>query len=390
MAVVINDQYFAASGGNLANVAGTISAGYSLAQSESFAPQFRSVGAFGHCTGTWLGNDFVADKSYFLTAAHCFDDSGTLTSVSASFADYSGNVIASGPASFHVPSERVDRPAGFGGASTDIGIIEMPGVVSIDAGPGQAVPRPVLYDGNQELGTQVSFAGYGSWGIGSQGSNGSYFPDDGPRRATGTNVIDNIFENDHGIAATFDAPGTGDSTVREGAVASGDSGSAWWQQHDGVWTIIGTTNGGSGTNYGSFSTAARVSQWIDWVQSIYPDVQLFSENQLTGVPGDVNQDGVFDDGDLTAFANGWREETSTLSLLQSTMLGDLNYDGRVFLEDWAILQSAMEGGGPRATLEEVLATAIIPEPTTLAALLLCLGCAGVSGRRLRISNAQQR
>ena len=222
-ALVINDVYFSASGGNLSDVAGTVDTGYQLAREASFAIQYQAVATIGHCTGTWIGNDPVANKSYFLTAAHCFDDSATLTSTGATFRDYHGNVVASGIANFHVPPERVNRPPEFGGALTDIGIIELSGLATLLGDSGQQILRPLIYDGNQEFATQMHFAGYGLWGIGSQGSDGSLFPSEGVRRASGTNTIDSIFEQSHGIAATYNAPRTGDATKHESAVPPGDS-----------------------------------------------------------------------------------------------------------------------------------------------------------------------
>lgn len=370
-ALVLNNNYFEASGGDTNNVAGTIDAGFSDARQRSVELPFHAVGAFGQCTGTWIGNDEEFDKTYFLTAAHCFDDSATETSTSMTFTDYDGNVVASGTATFHVPPERVNVPSGFGGASTDIGIIELTGRTTILSFDGQPIRAPLLYDGVHELGKQVTFNGYGSWGIGSEGSNGGLFPSTGARRALGTNVIDSIFEMDHGISATFNAPGEGDATPRESAVASGDSGSAWWQQHGGVWTIIGTTNGGSGSSYGAFSTAARVSQWVDWVESIYPDVQLFSE-EVTGVLGDVNQDGAFTQLDLDDFVAGWMSRTSELSIAEAIKLGDLNLDGFTEIEDLLLLQQAIQASpSPGALRIDFNGGLNVPEPSSLALFGLC-------------------
>lgn len=72
-AIVLNDQYFANSGGDPADVAGTLDAGYAMARAYSVEPQFHALGALGICTGTWIGNDLENDKSFFLTAAHCFE-----------------------------------------------------------------------------------------------------------------------------------------------------------------------------------------------------------------------------------------------------------------------------------------------------------------------------
>lgn len=366
-AIVINDFYFASSGGATTDVAGTLDTGYQDAREASYVPQLQAVGAFGICTGTWIGND--TDSSFFLSVAHCFQGSTTETPVTLSFTDYAGNVVASGSGTFHVPPERINRPPGLGGASTDIGIVELPGLTSIQRPDGKPIFQPMLYDGNQEFGKEITLAGYGSWGIGSQGSNGGLFPSSGPRRAAATNVIDRFFESDHGIGYSFDAPGTGDATLHEGSSASGDSGSAWWQEHAGASIIIAANSGGSGTSYGTFGVGARVSQWIDWIESIHPDVLLFSE-QLTGVDGDVNQDGLLNQLDINDFVTGWNSDTTSMSIPNATKQGDLNLDGITSLQDAFLLHEALRAGGSSISLSAVLAGAQVPEPSNLV-LIFC-------------------
>ncbi len=364
--IVVNDFEFAASGGSVANVAGTLDAGYSTAREASFVPQLQACGTFGHCTGTWIGND--GNSSYFLTAAHCFQSSNTENAITATFTDYAGNVVASGSGTFHVPPERINRPPGLGGASTDIGIVELPGTTTILRPDGKPIFQPMIYDGNEEFGKEVTLSGYGSWGIGSQGSNGGLMPSSGPRRAAVTNVIDRLFESDHGIGYTFDAPGTGNATSREGGIASGDSGSAWWQEHAGAWSIIATTNGGSGTGYGGRGGGARVSQWLDWVETVFPEALLFSE-QLTGVDGDVNQDGFLNQLDINDLVAGWNSDTTSMSISNATQHGDLNLDGTTSLEDVFLLHEALTAGGSRISVGELLAAVQIPEPSTLVCLV---------------------
>ncbi|MFN3167850.1 MAG: trypsin-like serine protease [Phycisphaeraceae bacterium] len=277
-AVTLNDDYFVASGGDLNDIPGTLDAGYSQARAYSFEDQFLAVGWIGNCTATWLGNSPGGSTSYILTAAHCGDYSaGEVNPANRTFTDWDGRVIASGNGTFYVPPQRINPPPGYGGASTDIAILALPRVRDILDPQGNPVPQPVLYDGGNELGNVVSFVGYGSWGVGSTSSNGGWFPSTGPRRAGVTNVINGIWEQDHGIGTNFDTPASGNATATEGAVASGDSGSAWWQEHDDTWTIIATTNGGSGAGYGGSSTGARVSQYVDWIQGIYPQAVTLSQ-----------------------------------------------------------------------------------------------------------------
>ena len=151
-------------------------------------------------------------------------------------------------------------------------------------------------------------------------------------------------------------PGTGNAQPEESAVAPGDSGSAWWQEHLGHWTIIATTNGGSGSGYGGSSTGARVSQYADWIDGIFPEVERWSENVLIG---DINLDGVITtdlDGtdDYSAFIADWRKYSGPGSLT----VADLNEDHIVDLLDFAIFRDAViDSGG------------VLPEPATGTLLL---------------------
>ncbi len=275
-AIVITESDFIASGGDASDVRGSLDAGYAQARARSFAPPFRTVGHIGGCTATWLGDSPDGRWSYFLTAAHCHAYEQTRNDAERSFTDYAGRVTASGVGTFHVPEVRIQRPEGFGGASTDIGVLVLPRVASILDPQGQPVPPAVVYAEGEERGRVVPVVGYGSWGVGSIGSDGGLQPEQGPRRAAATNRIDHVFEQDHGLGTDFDDPNAPDSdaTEFEGAVASGDSGSAWWQQHDGAWVVVATSNGGSGTTYGCSSTAARASRYTDWLESVYPQVTL--------------------------------------------------------------------------------------------------------------------
>ena len=268
VAVVLNDAHFEASGGDANNVAGTLDAGYADARAYSIEGQFQAVGNLGgFCTTTWLGNDTANNKTYLLTAAHCVEGSGHLGSISTSFTDWQGN-STSVSGIVHLPPERTD-PETFGcggGACSDIAVLELDGQINIQNGSGQAIAQPLIYDGDKEQGFENSFVGYGSWGIGSSGSNGGLSPSSGARRAGATNIINGFFESDKGIGTDFDAPGSDNARLEESNVAPGDSGSAWWQEHLGHWTIIATTNGFSNNGaYGGGSTGARASQYVDWI-----------------------------------------------------------------------------------------------------------------------------
>jgi hypothetical protein len=89
--------------------------------------------------------------------------------------------------------------------------------------------------------------------------------------------------------------------------------------------------------------------------------------------GDLNNDHVINMTDVTTFASNWRKEntltwtqggaqkTLIVGDLHSRMLGDFNYDGRVNLADWGILNTANPAMGA-AALQLI---GIVPEPTSL-------------------------
>jgi hypothetical protein len=374
-AVVLNDDYFVSSGGdptNAATVAATLDAGYADARAFSIQEQFLAVGTIGQCTTTWIGNDVSSDSSFFLTAAHCIepDPKEEVFEVGETFTDWDGNVVASGTGTGHIPPERVNVPPGFGGSSTDAAIIELPGQVTILDGSGQPVERPLFYDGANEVGNEVSIVGYGSWGIGSLGSDGSLFPSSGARRAGGKNTINLAFESNHALRFTFDVPGTGDAIPLESNTASGDSGSAYWQQHDGHWSMIATTCCGSTTSYGGIDNGTRLSQYTDWIRSVYPLAQLWSEVDLTLTDlADINNDTFVDDGDVTAFVAQWRNG----SLPTSPNPADLNQDGLVNLPDAFILHEELAAAGLGGLNFELLTS--VPEPSS--AMLLAVAATGM-------------
>ncbi|WP_338509277.1 hypothetical protein [Burkholderia gladioli] len=290
-AIVISDDVVTANGGNLKDIPGTIATALEPQRVQSYAPQFLSAGHLdtpgGACTATWLGDSADGKSVFLLTAAHCTEGTQQTGKGNFKFTDWKERTIASGQGSYTTGPYRFSNTPGFGGASTDIALIQLPKIADILDQNGNKVARPVLYDlsdNEGELNKEVWFAGYGSWGTGTGGSNGGYFPKSGPRRAAGAATISSIFENDHGIGAAFKTsvgrdPSKGiDAWTR---TASGDSGSAWWQLHSGIWTIIADTNGGSD----SLSTGARTSQYVDFIKSVYPQAlflsQVLSERRST-------------------------------------------------------------------------------------------------------------
>ncbi|MEF1206121.1 trypsin-like serine peptidase [Photobacterium damselae] len=294
-AIVINEEVFKDNGGDVNNVPQSIKYANNDLREKSFSNEFLAVGVLPTCTATWIGND-TKGWSYILTAAHCVSYKDTVNEVWSRFTSWNGRVIAEGNGYSYVPQERINGR----GASTDIAILQLPTVDILVDKAGNPVPKPVLYDGEQEFGNTVSFVGYGIWGVGFNGSGG-YRPENGPRRLYGESIIDSIFEQNRGIGATYHPTGHSKKWAR---IASGDSGSAWWQEHKGVNTIIATTNGG----HARMSTGARVSKYIDWIRSIYTDARLLSNELLhwgknfgNGVVGDYYKAGDPDTGELIIY-----------------------------------------------------------------------------------------
>jgi lysophospholipase L1-like esterase len=106
-----------------------------------------------------------------------------------------------------------------------------------------------------------------------------------------------------------------------------------------------------------------------------------------GVAGDVNQDGVVTTGsgnpvddDVAQFLLGWRSDTSALSQLDRTLLGDLNVDGVTSLADVFILHEILEAQGQAFPFEALHS---VPEPRALALLFSTGLTALVWSRRRR-------
>lgn len=87
-------------------------------------------------------------------------------------------------------------------------------------------------------------------------------------------------------------------------------------------------------------------------------VRLEAPLGLTGVAGDVNQDGVLDATDIEAFQMGWLADTSELDNIGKTLLGDLNLSGQTNLADVALLHGALTAAG----LASPFGAENVPEP----------------------------
>jgi hypothetical protein len=106
---------------------------------------------------------------------------------------------------------------------------------------------------------------------------------------------------------------------------------------------------------------------------------------------DLTGDNAITMADVTVFANNWLKEkvltwtqggvprSLAVGDLQSRMMGDFNYDGRVNLTDWAILNTANPAMGAAA----MSLIRGVPEPATLPLAMLALAAVGRRGAALR-------
>ena len=95
--------------------------------------------------------------------------------------------------------------------------------------------------------------------------------------------------------------------------------------------------------------------------------------------------------DVTIFANHWLDEkvltwtqggtqrSLAVGDLSSRMIGDFNYDGRVNLSDWAILNTANPAMGAAA----MAMIQAVPEPTGIAIGAFALTTLATVRRRVR-------
>ena len=106
---------------------------------------------------------------------------------------------------------------------------------------------------------------------------------------------------------------------------------------------------------------------------------------LTGVAGDVDQNGTFEEADKTAFIAGWKSENVvngvTVGDLNTIGDGDLNLDGITNIRDLAIIQALL----PAAGISLITGTDLtgVPEPSTGLLLLVVSALAPAAGRRFR-------
>ncbi|MBF6639109.1 hypothetical protein ITX54_20815 [Rouxiella silvae] len=277
-ALVMNNPTFINNGGHLSNVNNTMEHAYEPLRKESYSARFDAVGKIYSCSSTWLGDSKDGTKSYILAAGHCMDFNSPGEATKAyhgEFRDRHDRLIAKDGVYYTGPY-RTHRPEGMGGVSGDIGILVLNKKAPMLDEQGKPLNKPWIYDGSREMDKPVELVGYGNWGVGqaavrpSDNPNDDFSPQQGSRRAWGQSYINELFEKDYALGAPYHPEQVSKAWAR---LAPGDSGSAWWQQHNGFWTIIGITK----TGVEEASYGVRVSKYVDWIKSIYPDVNTLSQ-----------------------------------------------------------------------------------------------------------------
>ena len=135
--------------------------------------------------------------------------------------------------------------------------------------------------------------------------------------------------------------------------------------------VMGTTTSPAQVNYGTYNYL---------VDNAYAASPI---SGIKGVPGDVTNNGTFDNADKTAFINGWLQKRVINGVqigdMASRAQGDLNLDGITNIHDLLLMQNALTGAG-LGTIS--LSELGVPEPTTaLLALFAALPFAATRRHR---------
>jgi trimeric autotransporter adhesin len=135
--------------------------------------------------------------------------------------------------------------------------------------------------------------------------------------------------------------------------------------------VFGSTTSGTATDYGAFNLLTDNAYVASPVSG------------LKGIVGDVNNDGILNDADKTAFVAGWMHKRVVdgvqIGDLTSRLAGDLNFDGITNINDLVIFQNALHAAGLGALNSSDLMG--VPEPTTIATLSMLIGAVALRIRR---------
>jgi hypothetical protein len=335
-------------------------------------PDFAAVGEFLWRKGGsgYLASGTLINSQWVLTAAHVVSginpgNIGTMT-------------FQVGGVTYHVSATYYTSGwTGNVSDGNDIGLVQLDSVV-----PNVTPAR--LYSTTNESRQPTTIAGFGATGT---GLTGATLPA-GTKRA-GTNVaalgsaLNDIWwtggGNDTMLVADFDVPGpTGDPTQDlavptdlEYCAAPGDSGGGWFIQQGGVDYLAGVTSflarnpaNPVGAMYGDIFGSTRVTSFLDWIG------QYTTYYTLAPHPGDANDDGAVNVGDLGVLAANWGSTGAAWST------GDFTGEGAVDVGDLGVL--AGNWGWTGAPMSFASLTAL-PEPAALT--LLAIGAAVLLRRR---------
>ncbi len=319
-----------------------------------------TYGFTGSASGIYLGDGWV------LTAAHVGDDD-----LDFDFT-LNGTAYASADVFVHPDWDRADITAG-----NDLALIQL----------GQAIPGvdgAPLYAGTaaQLLGNTATLAGYGNTGTGDTGGTGP----DGDLHA-GQNRVDRrggqspfASYNSGIVFVDFDDPDQNNdgyswspdpALTYEFLIASGDSGGPLFVERGdelqvaGVASFLLANDGTIDGDYGDIGGFFTLDGMLPWIAETTGTAVLLT--------GDANQNGTIEQGDLDAVLQNWGRSNRTWAQ------GDLDGNGSVeqgdldlVLQNWGSV-TAPDFGTPIVGNNIVLpggSSAVVPEPTTLAAALL--------------------